>query len=599
MKINLVKIISIVVCSFAFAATFAQSKDKITIFWNESKPFVFKDSNGKLSGIESEILYLYKDYMKKNKGKSIQLNFAELDSFSNVFQTTYKSLDANVLGSSAFSITSERTKKVDFCLPYMSDITVMISHSNIPQLNSSEQDTVLNGLKAITIKSTTYETDLEKLRFEKRLKFKIHYIPSEQNILKHIKNNPGTFGFIDLPVYLMYYKKDPNMPIIRQNLYTQKRTGYAFIFPKDSPLRLDFDEFIKSNYFKTRITKIVGKYFDADIYNFMDSLSVQTIGVESSLLNKEKEIQSYNLLWKNDLITKMKRSNYILISLLFVLLFLAIVVYSLFVRTKNINKKLEEQKIQIIKQQTDIEQQNILLAKRNERLLKINEEKNHLIKVLSHDLRTPLNQISGLSEVILIQNDHLSNEQKDLMNMIKESSERMTLMINKILDTESIDKGQNNIILEKINASQVLNAVCKAIAVIASKKDIKIQLNCNAFDKLIYADFLILHEVFENIITNAIKFSYRGSQIEINCYTNNDKLIIAIRDFGVGMSPEDLSQLFKPFVKLSSKPTENEKSTGLGLSIVYNYVTQMNGNIECNSTKNVGTTFTLRFELVS
>ena len=102
-----------------------------------------------------------------------------------------------------------------------------------------------------------------------------------------------------------------------------------------------------------------------------------------------------------------------------------------------------------------------------------------------------------------------------------------------------------------------------------------------------------LVQVIDNLLSNAIKFSDRGKKIEISLISENNHHEIIVKDEGPGISEEEQKSLFQAYTTLSAKPTEQERSTGLGLSIAYKFVEAMGGKIECNSKPGVGTTFNL------
>ena len=101
----------------------------------------------------------------------------------------------------------------------------------------------------------------------------------------------------------------------------------------------------------------------------------------------------------------------------------------------------------------------------------------------------------------------------------------------------------------------------------------------------------MLRQILENLVSNAIKYSARGSRIYFEMYCADEEVEFVIRDEGQGMTAEDLTQLYKPFARLSSRPTGNESSVGVGLSIVRGLVEVLGGQILCQSQLGVGTTF--------
>jgi signal transduction histidine kinase len=120
-----------------------------------------------------------------------------------------------------------------------------------------------------------------------------------------------------------------------------------------------------------------------------------------------------------------------------------------------------------------------------------------------------------------------------------------------------------------------------------------IQLECIApgSPSEIWTDLMMLRQVLQNLISNAIKYSPRGSVVYFEIHTGPDEIEFVVRDEGQGMTPEDLTKLYKPFARLSARPTANETSVGVGLSIVKGLVDVLGGQILCQSQLGAGTTF--------
>ncbi len=110
-------------------------------------------------------------------------------------------------------------------------------------------------------------------------------------------------------------------------------------------------------------------------------------------------------------------------------------------------------------------------------------------------------------------------------------------------------------------------------------------------------DKMYIAQVFENLLSNSVKFSPKNSQIYVRCYSITGKIRIEVQDEGQGILPEEMSRLFIKYQKLSAKPTGGEKSTGLGLSIVKQYVEAMQGRVWCESEPGQGATFIVEFAL--
>jgi signal transduction histidine kinase len=174
--------------------------------------------------------------------------------------------------------------------------------------------------------------------------------------------------------------------------------------------------------------------------------------------------------------------------------------------------------------------------------------------------------------------------------MMDQSVLRLNEMIAKILDVEAIESRKLNLKMERVNLSEVLTSVADRYVGDAAKKNIKIHRNIAA-EVFVQADKNYAEQVLENLVSNAIKFSPFDLNVHINLSKSNGKSICEVKDQGPGLSEDDKKKLFGKYQKLSARPTGNEISTGLGLSIVKKFVEAMNGEIWCESELGHGASF--------
>jgi len=561
----------------------------LTIYWYESRPFIFRNDKNELVGIELEIIEGFKKYIKTNYNTDIKINWIEAKDFGNTYNLIRDQKIPGTFATSAFSIVPERLAEVAFSPPYMSDICVLISSDNIPIAETlNEFNQLFSKLTAITIRQTTYEKDLIRLQENENIPFKIEYISSEQNILRHIAGRDNAFGFIDLPIYMMMFNDDPSVNVKRQNFFPINREGYGIIFPKGSDWKKPIDEYFRTENFKAGFQKIIGHYLDPELYFFVEGLAKQS-NTPIALLTKEKEIQSKDLISKTEQIERETKTRNIL-TILIAIVFVSLVAIIMLYRKKN------EQKEKIESQQQNIELKNALLEKRNEHLIAINEEKNNLIKILAHDLRAPINHVQGLAQVILLSAESLNEEEKKMMHQIMDASIRLNKMIANLLDIDAIENDRVKMVIDQVNIYSIIHDIVKSFQKQAKQKAITFHFSVNTDNALVKGDSLYLIEVFENLISNALKFSEHGKNIFIDIQNLSDKVQINIKDEGPGLTPDDLEMLFKKFQRLSARPTAGESSLGLGLSIVKKYVELMGGKVWCESEQGKGASFIVNFE---
>jgi signal transduction histidine kinase len=246
----------------------------------------------------------------------------------------------------------------------------------------------------------------------------------------------------------------------------------------------------------------------------------------------------------------------------------------------------------------EVEKQKDEILKKNEELLILNNEKNNLIGIVAHDLKSPLNQIRGLLSILKLTATNLSEETISYIDMMEESSGRLSDMIAKILDVEAIESQKMNLVIEEIELADILRTLTGRYKHAASQKEISIFENAIVGLKA-KVDRDYTEQIFENLLSNAIKFSPSNRKIFINLFCKDDQITCEIKDEGPGLTESDKKKLFGKYQKLSAKPTGNETSTGLGLSIVKKFVEAMQGRIWCESQAGEGASFFVAFPQVT
>jgi signal transduction histidine kinase len=243
----------------------------------------------------------------------------------------------------------------------------------------------------------------------------------------------------------------------------------------------------------------------------------------------------------------------------------------------------------------EVQQQKNEILKKNEELLNLNNEKNNLISIVAHDLKSPLNQMRGLLSIIKVKIDKSDKETLSCLEMIEKSATRLTTLIAKILDVEAIESKDLNLVVERFSLSELLKIVVERYTLTANDKSIKLVSEFED-DILVMADKVYTMQILDNLLSNAIKFSPSGKNVFVRVEKGKDRIVTEIKDEGPGISPEDMKKLFGKYQKLSARPTGNESSTGLGLSIVKKFVEAMNGQIWCESQFGNGASFYVSLE---
>lgn len=220
-----------------------------------------------------------------------------------------------------------------------------------------------------------------------------------------------------------------------------------------------------------------------------------------------------------------------------------------------------------------------IIRAQNAKLQHLNVLKNRFVGMAAHDLQGPLGQIRWAAELLL--NDTLEpagDERRSKLEMIHRLSEHMCSMVHNMLDISLIEAGRLELQRSRFAVSQLLREVVSDHAPLASNKEIGI-----AFERIdsatLVGDVTHLRQVIDNLISNAIKYSSKGSRISVLGVKDSEYYRIVVADNGPGIPVEEEGLLFQDFQRLSSRPTGGEKSTGLGLAIAKRIVTAHGGSI--------------------
>jgi signal transduction histidine kinase len=232
------------------------------------------------------------------------------------------------------------------------------------------------------------------------------------------------------------------------------------------------------------------------------------------------------------------------------------------------------------------------IARKNIELEKLNDDKNRFLRIAAHDLRNPTSAILSFSDLMMEETwAKLNDHEKEFITIIKDSSEFVLKLLNELLDVAVIESGNLTLNLEETDIVELTQKNTSLNKVIADKKKLKIIFSSDFSELRLKIDTVKTEQILNNLISNAIKFSYPEKLIEVNLSRTDDQCIIKVIDQGQGIPPEDLTKLFQPFARRSVRSTAGERSTGLGLSIVKKIVEGHKGKIWVESEVGVGTTF--------
>ena len=231
------------------------------------------------------------------------------------------------------------------------------------------------------------------------------------------------------------------------------------------------------------------------------------------------------------------------------------------------------------------------LIEYNEKLVQINQTKDKLISMVAHDLRGPFHPILNLSEILMTEIDSLGQEEiKQFANHIHTKAQSVFVLMTGLLEWSRIQSGSIQFTPASINLKLKTDAVIQYISESVIQKDITVKNNI-AESISVYADEQMIHSVLQNLLSNALKFTNNGGEINLYAEMDGSTVKISIQDNGVGISAEKIKRLFTIDKSISSKGTNDEMGTGLGLLMCKEFVEKNAGKIQVESEVGKGSKF--------
>lgn len=239
-----------------------------------------------------------------------------------------------------------------------------------------------------------------------------------------------------------------------------------------------------------------------------------------------------------------------------------------------------------------VDQRTEELQRVNERLYHLNDEKNRIIGMAAHDLRSPL---SGILMACDLLEDPDPGETPALAARIRKEGTQMVALLQELLDVHAIDAGTaEQPVLGPVAPGTVVEAAVRAHRERALRKGITLEVDLGPPSAPLLADPRHLERVLENLVSNAVKYSPAGRRVLLSLRREPTHGTLAVADQGPGLTPEDHARLFQTYARLSARPTAGEATVGLGLSIVKKLVEGMGGTVWAEGSPGLGSTFLVR-----
>lgn len=232
-----------------------------------------------------------------------------------------------------------------------------------------------------------------------------------------------------------------------------------------------------------------------------------------------------------------------------------------------------------------------------------NKAKSEFLSNISHDIRTPMNAIVGMTEIAISNIDNIDRV-SDCLHKITISSKQLLGLINNVLDMSKIENGKMTLTVEQVSLRELTDSIISMVQPQIKLKNQKFDVRINNItSEVVYCDCVRLNQVIMNLLSNAVKFTPEGGSI---CFQldqsdsekgeNYVRVHIMVKDSGIGMTDDFIKVIFDSFVRADNERVHRTEGTGLGMTITKYIVDAMNGNIEVKSVPNEGSEFNIYFD---
>ena len=425
----------------------------------------------------------------------------------------------------------------------------------------------------------------------------LNYYNKSIVIDKEIENNIGigqTYNQLgNLYTHLKQYNKAIDFYNLSNNIVepldiietiTENYKGLAEVYTK-------LKNYKKAIFFSNKYHSLKDSIFSETMLerqnNLQADFEIEKREKEIELLNTEKQVRAMEIKEKQFQLKQQKTLLFILFGgiasfIIFVLL--------LFRQIKNKNKAFKLLSLQ----NKEIEKNRLELINAKENAEESDRLKSSFLASVSHEIRTPINGILGVSEILKY--DDLPKDQKnELLKLINFNGQQLVAILDDIIDISQIETGQLIIRIEDCNVDNILSELFhyyNEYKIIARKSNLEIKLNkpTNKTDLFIKTDSYCLKKILSNLIGNAIKFTQKGF-VEFGYEKKTDGLQFFVKDTGIGIPAKNLKMIFERFRQVDETLTRQYGGTGLGLTISEQLVNLLDGNIRVESEEGKGSIF--------
>ena len=241
-----------------------------------------------------------------------------------------------------------------------------------------------------------------------------------------------------------------------------------------------------------------------------------------------------------------------------------------------------------------------IIVQKNEELQRTIAGRDKLYSVIAHDLRSPMSTVKMVLNMLIESTspEALGEEAYNMLSMVNTQSEEVFALLDNLLKWTKSQVGRLNVVAQNFQIDEIVVSVIEVFRIMAESKSIVLEQG--EFEKLnVYADIDMFKTVLRNFLSNAIKFSNQGSKIIVSIKRQENYARVSVRDFGCGISPEDLEKLFHASTHFSKYGTNNEEGSGLGLLLCQDFAQKNGGEVFLESGLGEGSTFSFTVPLVN
>lgn len=267
---------------------------------------------------------------------------------------------------------------------------------------------------------------------------------------------------------------------------------------------------------------------------------------------------------------------------------------------ESLERELHEHTKRLTAGERALQEANRQLAERNRRIQQMNvrlrqlqDAKDHFLHTVSHELRTPLTSIRSFSEILLEDGETDEAVQREFLTIIHRESERLTRLVNNVLDLAKIEAGATTLDVSVFDARSVVDDAVTAMTGMARESSVELDLDRHAAALPLRADRDKIQQLVMNLLANAIKFSPSEGEVLVRVAPGADAgtVEVAVTDQGPGIASEDLENVFEKFRQVDDTLTDQSPGTGLGLAICREIAVLHQGDVRVDSVVGVGSTF--------